>query len=316
MNNDILPHYLHRTDMCYRSFSHKNCINVIGCGFFLKSGVSTDNLDSFYSHYALVYVLRGRGQFIDHEGNCYDLYPGAVFQRNPNYKHTLLIDPDSDWSEVFIGMKNTIINDPEVRNKILASKNESWKSEVERYPNNSIQILESLNIINTEQPVFYPGVKLDIVRALDDLLHRLKTANESQLQKMQLEILNIISDFNSIEIKRRSCSFEEQLVKDACEKIINDICNRTPFPKLFVGLGLSYSRLRSIFKKLMGVSPGSYRIQRRIDYACSLLSDTSDSIQSISYTLGYKDQFSFAAQFKQVTGVTPNNFRKEILSNY
>lgn len=311
--NEKLPNHLLKTDMCYRSFARGEYVGVIGCGFFLKSGVSRDHIDSKYSHYAAVYVLRGRGTFIDHTGKKYKITAGCLFQRNPAYKHTLLIDPDSNWAECFIGMKNTIIEDEVIRQSVLNSHEEEWKKEVLRMPNKTLDILEHLNIINPKTPVLYPGVRLEKVQRFDTILQRMKTANELQLLKLQLEILNLLSDLNSLEAIRRTSSYEEEIVEFACKRIMSDLCARTPFPELLQGIGISYSRLRSIFRKHMGVSPGTYKIQRRIDHACTLLATSTSSIQQIAAELGYNDQFAFSAQFKKVTGITPNKFRKDFI---
>ncbi len=311
IKNDKLPNYLLKTDMCYRSFAHKEYVGVIGCGFFLKSGVTTDHLNSIYSHYAAVYVLRGSGTFIDHTGKKYKLSPGCMFQRNPTYKHTLLIDPKSNWAECFIGMKNTVIKDEKKRQSVLSSREEEWKDEVLQMPNNTMEILEHLNIINPETPVLYPGIKLEAVQRFDNILQKMKTANEQQLLKLQLEILNLLSDLNTLESDRHTSSYEEEMVEFACHRIMENLNDRIPFPELFQGIGISYSRLRSLFRKHMGVSPGTYRIQRRIDHACTLLAKSNNSVQNIAYKLGYNDQFAFSAQFKKVTGITPNKFRKD-----
>ena len=38
---------------------------------------------------------------------------------------------------------------------------------------------------------------------------------------------------------------------------------------------------------------------------------SSLSVESISYSVGYKDSFVFAKAFKQITGMSPTMYRKE-----
>ncbi|MBQ6839234.1 MAG: helix-turn-helix transcriptional regulator, partial [Oscillospiraceae bacterium] len=48
----------------------------------------------------------------------------------------------------------------------------------------------------------------------------------------------------------------------------------------------------------------------RIKKAVHLLSETSSSIESIAYMVGFNDPKTFSRVFKAVTGISPRDYRK------
>ena len=79
-------------------------------------------------------------------------------------------------------------------------------------------------------------------------------------------------------------------------------------------VGMSKFHLVRSFKKELGVTPGRYRNQLRIDTAKSYLTQTQRSIVSIANSLGYGNLSTFNKSFKQNTNRSPSQFRKEKLS--
>ena len=74
--------------------------------------------------------------------------------------------------------------------------------------------------------------------------------------------------------------------------------------------GYSPEHFRYLFNQVVGISPKSYIIKKRINYACKLLVDTNFSIQKISILCGYEDFSQFSIIFKNKTGLTPSKYRK------
>lgn len=72
---------------------------------------------------------------------------------------------------------------------------------------------------------------------------------------------------------------------------------------------LSISYYRAIFNKHMGCSPTEYISTLRINRACQLLTETTQSIESIANEVGITDRLYFQRFFKKRTGTTPNKYR-------
>ena len=68
------------------------------------------------------------------------------------------------------------------------------------------------------------------------------------------------------------------------------------------------------FTKQIGLSPINYAINKRIQEAKNLLATTSYSIRDIASIVGFCNSSYFSQMFKKVTGVTPKNYRNEIIS--
>ncbi|MBQ6517304.1 MAG: AraC family transcriptional regulator [Anaerolineaceae bacterium] len=77
-------------------------------------------------------------------------------------------------------------------------------------------------------------------------------------------------------------------------------------------IGVSRKTLNNVFSTLTGFSPKDYLIYYRISKAVDLLRDQNLSIEMISDSVGYNDQFYFSKQFKSNVGLTPSECRKKI----
>lgn len=75
-------------------------------------------------------------------------------------------------------------------------------------------------------------------------------------------------------------------------------------------LGLSSSYLSQYFKQQTGDTLIGYVANLRIRKACSLLETTTMPLQMISESVGYYNLNSFIRRFKQITGLTPGEYRK------
>ena len=65
-----------------------------------------------------------------------------------------------------------------------------------------------------------------------------------------------------------------------------------------------------MFKKETDMNFSEYLKKIRIDNAKNLLLNTENTVEDISYAVGYSDIKYFSRLFKKLTGVTPTEFRK------
>lgn len=76
-------------------------------------------------------------------------------------------------------------------------------------------------------------------------------------------------------------------------------------------LNINRSHLYRIFKKEIGMGVEEYIINIRITHAKSLLSDTLLPVTQVSNLVGYKNYTTFFKMFKNATGLTPLEYRKQ-----
>lgn len=81
---------------------------------------------------------------------------------------------------------------------------------------------------------------------------------------------------------------------------------------LCVGVNLSVSRLRQLFKTNVGISPKQYIRCVRLNRAASLLRTSFLSVKEISFQIGSKDVSHLVRDFKKQFGVTPSEFRAQV----
>ena len=65
------------------------------------------------------------------------------------------------------------------------------------------------------------------------------------------------------------------------------------------------------FKQATGRTPHQFLIDRRVERARELLSNTEDSLASIAYAVGFSSQSHMTSTFSQRLGITPGQYRKE-----
>jgi AraC family transcriptional regulator len=77
-------------------------------------------------------------------------------------------------------------------------------------------------------------------------------------------------------------------------------------------LELSQYYFSRLFKQSTGISPYRYIIETRIATAKRLLKNTSLSIAEIAVRVGFANQDRLTIQFRNLTGTTPSNYRKQL----
>lgn len=75
-------------------------------------------------------------------------------------------------------------------------------------------------------------------------------------------------------------------------------------------MNLSTSRFAHIFKKTIGIAPIQYRNIVRMNHAKHLLLTTRKSVTEISLELGYSDVAIFSKRFKEITNLSPSEYRE------
>ncbi len=68
------------------------------------------------------------------------------------------------------------------------------------------------------------------------------------------------------------------------------------------------------FKKLVGITPYQYLMNKRLEQAQKLLTSPHGNIASIGLDLGFNDQSHFTRSFKNQFGITPGQFQKQARS--
>ncbi|SER34813.1 AraC-type DNA-binding protein [Gracilibacillus ureilyticus] len=161
--------------------------------------------------------------------------------------------------------------------------------------------------------------KLQVI--IDNLL--IENQNEDKwqhrvaLELFLLELLLFICREIKDENKRgHHLTIEQQqaspvAVHDKIIKDINEVWNTDwRLDKMAEKLHISKYYLCHFFKKEFGVTIQEYILQRRLFEANKLLTDTGLPVHQIAEYIGFMSASSFIRRYKERTGITPNQYRK------
>lgn len=70
------------------------------------------------------------------------------------------------------------------------------------------------------------------------------------------------------------------------------------------------SYFSTVFKECFGKTPLEYISEKRVEKAVELMGKTNLSIEDICYNVGYSNKKHFYKIFRNITGMTPNGYRK------
>lgn len=269
----------------YRSLGGTGSLERIGAGFIDKTGRKEDFVNSSNHSYSIVYVIEGEGEYLDTQGNRFILKPGSFFQRLPDVPHSNYINPDKPWRECFIDFGKELFN-----------------------------AFSLARIIRTEYTAGETGLDLELIQSIEELTGRLEAAGEDDLPSIVCSAAELT--FNIF--RRYICGSQDKkeslIVEKACRVLGQNLEKRINIGELCSEQHWGYESFRKAFTKQMGISPGRYRVRRRIDTACQMLMDSGKNISEIAAELGYLSGYEFSSQFKKFTGVSPKNFRAKKIS--
>ncbi len=101
------------------------------------------------------------------------------------------------------------------------------------------------------------------------------------------------------------------VIKKAVQAIENE-WNRNEKMERYAALcNMSISRFYQEFRDYAGMSPTKYRNYIRINIAKSDLLNTNMKIKEIAERVGFDDAFYFSRIFRNITGMSPKEFKKE-----
>lgn len=157
----------------------------------------------------------------------------------------------------------------------------------------------------------YPGIlKIELTDYLKERLlyitERLKIENKDfkltfnmKLQSFIKEALTNIGPelWKAINIDKRVLTTIRYIESNITKKLSN--------PEIAGIINMAPNSFARLFKKEMNISLHNFIQNRKIAKACDLFEHTNDTIEDVSFYLGFSDRYHFSRVFKTVTGLTP-----------
>lgn len=77
-------------------------------------------------------------------------------------------------------------------------------------------------------------------------------------------------------------------------------------------INLTVNHFSHVFKSTFGISPKKYILQKKLDFAQTLLSKSYYNINEISHKLGFDNETYFSRLFKEKIGFSPSDYKKQL----
>lgn len=133
------------------------------------------------------------------------------------------------------------------------------------------------------------------------------------LRVLILQLFILVNRFNGGGINKAPVSYNQTLLK-SFRKLIDVHYKTLKLPKDYAALlYITPNHLNAVCKDLLGLQAGEIIRNRTILEAKRLLTSPQLTITEIALDLGFNDNSYFTKFFKKTEGVTPEEFRKNIL---
>lgn len=138
----------------------------------------------------------------------------------------------------------------------------------------------------------------------EELAFYAKTGNVSPL-KMNIYLYKLLLEISS-NIRYEASRRENSVIYPALKYIAENDLSEITVAKLAEACDISVSGFREKFKNEMNVSPSNYIADLKIQKANEMLKNSSISISTVAYNLGFSDVGYFSRFYKKHTGSPPS----------
>lgn len=162
-----------------------------------------------------------------------------------------------------------------------------------------LKLLKTAGLITSRREgkeVYYTSSKTDRAELLHEMIER------------TVEVACPAEDSHEISVSHDDGSFVST-VNDIHKLLTRDLTRRYTIDELSGMFHINRTTLKNEFKRVFGQSVGLYMKNYRIQRAKELLCHSTDSVSAIASAVGYENQSKFTAAFRDVTGVTPRDYR-------
>ncbi len=133
-------------------------------------------------------------------------------------------------------------------------------------------------------------------------------ASSLAVEGLSLEILAELSRQQAISSERKPPRWLEQ----ARELIHGQFTESLTHDQIATAVAVHPVHLAGVFRRHYGCTIGEYARRLRVEFACRNISTSNASLADIALAAGFSDQSHFSKVFKQLTGMTPAQFRKNL----
>ena len=149
------------------------------------------------------------------------------------------------------------------------------------------------------------------VAQFNDILHHLELMeNIENLVYANSRFYSFLCSFRLMVLSSPKHSKKDGVIQ-SIEYMRENISRIVTLDDLANVAGLSVSHYCAVFKQKTMQTPMQLYTSMKIQRACQMLQNRSQTIKTIAYNLGFFDQYHFSKVFKQIMGIAPKSFRSK-----
>jgi len=232
--------------------------------------------------YQINYITEGSGIF-ETSTDQFQVVPGSMLILRPGMWHRYKPDSNTGWNEHYIGFNGDFCSH-----------------------------LFNEGFFQLGKPVLYVGFQESLLKLFLEIIQLVKDEKTGHQQVAAGNTILILSKILSVVRNQEFAGKSiERTIRKACLYFRENLNTNVNIEMLAKELNVGYSYFRQMFRKYTGISPTQYHLSLRIQKAKDLLVSTDQSFKEIAIDLGFESYFYFSRIFKDKTGKSPMEFRKE-----
>lgn len=232
--------------------------------------------------FQLVYIAHGQGFFESDNQLPMLVEAGTAFLLYPNVRHRFRPSEETGWEEFWVG-----------------------------FTGHYAEYLMGQDCFSAQRPLIRMGFQAELLNVFTRLVDTMKYEGVAYQQIgtcLVIQLLGLVYASALIADTRRTD--REQLIHQVRYRIQENWATAIDFEALSQEFNVSYIWFRKTFKAVMGIAPGQYHLNLKLEKARQMLQETALSVSEIAFQSGFESEFYFSRIFKKKLAITPSAFRK------
>ena len=231
--------------------------------------------------YQVLYIRSGEGVIEFHRGKRIRLQSGSVVILHPGEWHRYRPNPDTGWSEAYIGIGGEFLD------RAIAPP-----------------------FFPDSPTIFQVEPNGDFERQLLGLIAEIRSSNAERPYSLAAQTLALLSTLIETSRIRENPSISNVPIRRAHLYIAHHLNEVIDFAALAERVGMGYSMFRKKFQGYTKMAPLEYQLALRLRRAMNLLANSETPIARIAAETGFQSPAYFSRFFRKGTGVSPVQYRK------